>query len=362
MLGQHLDLTVWCQAAHEKGRTWEIEALAQHFRYEVLMGLRVGEDKYVNPGITRKLARNAFDAHLMSLNSSPTEMLAMRWFRARGIPFIWKSDGGFPRHGDYGSVSESKERAKRWLFPHAAAYLSSGPSCTEYLTYYGADPEGVIEYPYALRLPEDLLTPLEPDLRRKRRAEEKLAGCVFFNAGQFIHRKGLDVLLEAYAQVAKEGETSLLLIGAGSEEAHLRAMAEDLALPNVIFKPFLQRGALAEYFKLADAFVFPTRYDIYGHVVTEAMAHRLPVIATRWAGSAHACMRDGETGYIIDRDDVNTLAGRMRLLLDPEVRARMGAAGKRAIAPFTLERMAEKHVEAAARIMDLRKSVPGEAR
>jgi len=349
VLGQHVDLTVWCQSEHERGRTWQIEGLGGRFRFEVLPGWRIGEDKYLNPAIVHKLATASFDACIMSLNSSPTEMLAMGWLRQQQKPFIWKSDGGFPRHGEWGHVSALKEYVKRWIFPKASAYLSSGPACTHYLTYYGADPEAIVEYPFAQDMPPAHLTPVPEEERWRRREEEGLAGCVFFNAGQFVARKGLDVLLDAYAKIAAPETASLLLIGAGEQEAALREQAE--GLPNVVFKPFLQRDALAQYYSLSDVFVFPTRYDIYGLVVPEAMARGLPVIATRWAGSAHALMREGETGFVIDRDDVDTLADRMRQLLDPARRATMGAAGRAAVQGHTLESMAKQHLAAIDRVV-----------
>jgi len=78
----------------------------------------------------------------------------------------------------------------------------------------------------------------------------------------------------------------------------------------------------------ADVFVLPTRADCSPVVLGEAMAASLPIVATRVAGVPEA-VRDGETGFLIDRDDAGALRDRLeRLASSPALRARMGRAAR----------------------------------
>ena len=85
-------------------------------------------------------------------------------------------------------------------------------------------------------------------------------------------------------------------------------------------------------------FCLPTRYEPFGIVFLEAMYHSLPVVATRvWA--VPEIVEDGETGFMVPRDDADALAERLLFLLkNPEAAREMGRAGRtRAASRFTWE-------------------------
>jgi glycosyltransferase involved in cell wall biosynthesis len=84
--------------------------------------------------------------------------------------------------------------------------------------------------------------------------------------------------------------------------------------------------AIERFFGAADAFVLPTRFDIFGQVVLEAMAAGVPPVVSAAAGAAE-CVRDGETGYVLeDSRDARKLAEHMRALAsDDALRARLAA-------------------------------------
>lgn len=129
-------------------------------------------------------------------------------------------------------------------------------------------------------------------------------------------------------------------------------------LPSLVqpVNPLADARALREI----GAFVLASRYEGLPLTVLEAMRAGLPVVATD-AGGVGEAVRDGETGFLVAspaRDPeraVAELADRLdRLLADPALRARLGAAGRRAYeARFTLEPMLRSleqvYAEAAAR-------------
>jgi glycosyltransferase involved in cell wall biosynthesis len=76
----------------------------------------------------------------------------------------------------------------------------------------------------------------------------------------------------------------------------------------------------------------------------EAMAARLPVVATRVGGNPEL-IRDGENGFLVPHGDVAALADKLAALLAaPELAREMGARGRRRVeSELSLERMAEGH-------------------
>lgn len=133
-------------------------------------------------------------------------------------------------------------------------------------------------------------------------------GFVFLFAGATIHRKGFDLLLEAFSQVAAQvPDARLRLVGPRGDAAHLLerypfAPIEAVGLTD-------QRGLAAE-FRRADCLVLPSRNDSYAMVVTEALASGLPVIVSEMVG-AKDLVREGRNGWIVPAGDAVPLAERM---------------------------------------------------
>jgi len=97
---------------------------------------------------------------------------------------------------------------------------------------------------------------------------------------------------------------------------------------------------ICSHYSRAAIFVFPSLWhEPFGIPVIEAMAAGLPVVATR-GGALPEVVVDGETGILVERGDAEGLAAAIaRLLADPHLRERMGAAGRRRVQQlFTWDR------------------------
>nr|WP_227754538.1 glycosyltransferase family 4 protein [Stagnihabitans tardus] len=140
--------------------------------------------------------------------------------------------------------------------------------------------------------------------------------------------KGVPLLLEAFAAVkARHPEARLTVAGDGRIRSRLEARARALGL-EVAFPGYLDEGQVAELLAEADMLVLPSFAEGLPVVLMEALAARVPVIATQVAGVSEL-VRDGVSGLIVAPGDVAGLAVAMdRLLSDPDLRARMGAAGR----------------------------------
>jgi glycosyltransferase involved in cell wall biosynthesis len=168
----------------------------------------------------------------------------------------------------------------------------------------GAPPGKVHAVPLGVDI--SLFTP-----RAAGKPEPAPEGFTFLFAGASIHRKGFDLLLDAFARVAVPG-SRLRIVGPRGDAAHLldRSLDRSTAAERIAaVGPTDQRG-LAEELRRADCLVLPSRNDSYGMVVAEALAAGVPVLISEMVG-AKDLVTEGETGWIVPVDDVQALAERM---------------------------------------------------
>ncbi len=142
---------------------------------------------------------------------------------------------------------------------------------------------------------------------------------------------GPDVLVEAFARIhARHPHTRLLLAGAGSMAAALRARIAQLGLAGVVAMPGrLPLDAVAEEMRRLDLFVMPTvAAEAFGVAAIEASACEVPVVASR-AGGVPEAVLDGHTGLLVPPRDRDALAEAcIRLIEDPALAGRLGRAGR----------------------------------
>lgn len=156
--------------------------------------------------------------------------------------------------------------------------------------------------------------------------------------GRLVHQKGFDLLLESFAQIAPEHPAWTLTIwGEGEQRPALQVLRAELGLAGRVQLPGLTARP-GQWVEDADVFVLSSRYESFGNVITEAMAAGLPVVAFDCPWGPGDIVRDGEDGLLVPPEDVDALAAAMRrLLLDPELRARLGMAAARNVRRFARE-------------------------
>lgn len=161
--------------------------------------------------------------------------------------------------------------------------------------------------------------------------------------GQFIYRKGFDVLLKAWKNCPADDE--LYIIGDKPTEDVLRLKAL-LNLKNVYFPGYKNKTELNQYYDAADLFVLPTREDIWGLVINEAMAHGLPVITTDRCVAGLELVQNGMNGYIVPADNSEVLSERInKILNDDNLRIKMSQESLRRICSYTIENMVNEHMK-----------------
>lgn len=282
--------------------------------------------------------KKKFDVVVIHGYSSTTAMLAIAWLKLHGIPFYLEVDGGLIRE-----ESAKKYRLKKMLVGSADYWLSSGEATTDFLVHYGAVREKCIRYPFTSLDEKDILpAPVSSEEKRSLRRELGMeCDKMVLSIGQFIPRKGFDILLEAAAQM--KADADIFIVGGEPTEEYLR-LCEERKLKNVHFCGFMKKEKLLTVYRAADLFVLPTREDIWGLVIQEAMAYALPVITTDRCVAGLEMVRDGVNGYIVPVEDAAALAEKMDALLAGPM-ADMGAAALEGIRPYTIENMARGHAK-----------------
>ena len=148
--------------------------------------------------------------------------------------------------------------------------------------------------------------------------------------GRLAAVKGLPVLLEAVARLAKERpEVILRVVGYGPDRAKLEDRAKQLGIRrSVEFLGYQSQAQVRDLLRQTDTFVMASFAEGVPVVLMEAMAAGVPVVATRIAGVPEL-VEDAAHGFLVPPGDAAALAEKAAILLDDaDLRNRFGAAGR----------------------------------
>ena len=266
-----------------------------------------------------------FHANLLARRSGARTL----WFSWQNLkrnyppPFAWMERYNL-RHVE-GAIAGSHSAAEVW---RAKGYR--GPMAV--IPQFGVDP--------------DLFTP--PQARE---------GAVHFAyVGRLVEEKGVDLFLEALAQLPRGGWRATVL-GSGPLEAALRAQAARLGLGGALtFRPPLPSTRMPDFFRSVDVLVLPSRTrpnwkEQFGRVLVEAMACEVAVVGAASGEIPHVI---GEAGLLFPEGDAAALAAHLRrLLADGSLRRALGRRGReRVLANFTQEQVAARTAAFYRRLME----------
>jgi phosphatidylinositol alpha-1,6-mannosyltransferase len=194
--------------------------------------------------------------------------------------------------------------------------------------------------------------PATPEVRAKTRQQFGLDPDrpLVLGLSRLVPRKGFDVLIDAIARI--DLDVHLAIGGGGRDRERLERRARERHVEHrVTFLGRVPDEDLAGLYAAADVFAMLCRADRWGGleaegfgvVFLEAAGCAVPSIAGRGGGS-HEAVADGETGFVVPPRDVAAVRDALvRLLVDDDLRVRMGhAARRRAVEEFRYERIIER--------------------
>lgn len=339
-LGKYCELTVLFDKATstERDDSWK-EYNFKNFKGIILKGVSTDVDAAFCPSVIKYLKKDAYDYIFISNMATPTGIIAIEYLRWKKIDYFLESEGGFAKDG-----KGFKEKIKKHIMSGAKLYFSTTPIGDEYFLTYGATKDKLVKYPFTSIYEKDILkkAPSVEEkivLRNKLKMQEEK---IIISVGRFIPLKGFDVLLRAFSGL--DNNAGLYIVGGEKPTDEYVQIINELKIKNVHFIPFKLTEELNKYYEASDIFVLPTRSDVWGLVINEAMAKGLPIITTDHC-IAGTEMIDGN-GYVIPVDDEKILHKKMKeLLLDDAKRNEMSEKSLSRIHEYTFEKMAKIHMD-----------------
>ncbi|HEY8599276.1 MAG TPA: glycosyltransferase, partial [Thermomicrobiales bacterium] len=280
--------------------------------------------------LVRRLRPDLVVAHWVIPNGPPAALIA----RLTDRPLV------VSLHGSDVFLAERKAiigRGARAVFGTAAAVTACSPDLAARATKLGANPAQTATIPYGVD--PTRFRPATPDERAAIRRELGLRDDerLVLTGGRLVHKKGIDVAIDAFATAAVQGAgaSRLVIFGYGDLQDALMAQVARLGLTErVIFAGKIERDRVTALFAAADLFLLPSVHDHAGNVdglpntLLEAMATGLPIIASNVVG-VPTVIDDGVEGLLVPERDVAALSAAIAGLLHAPARAAtLGAAAR----------------------------------
>jgi glycosyltransferase involved in cell wall biosynthesis len=307
-----------------------------------------------------RLAGGDFDlVHRVTPLSPTTPSLVAARCKRLGVPFVWGPiNGGVPWPSAHRHVLRQEGE---WL-----SYLRSGhkllPGYRATRRSAAAILAGSVDAWHQLRgyhdrcvyVPENGIDPA----RFRARADQAGGGPLRLAfVGRLVPYKGCDLVLDAAADLLRQGAATLDVIGDGPQLPQLRQKVADLGVGDrVRLDGWVAHTEVAERLARSQVFTFPSIREFGGAVVLEAMATGLVPIVVDYAGPAEHVTP--ETGYRIEVGPPAEIAARLRMVLeslaaDPALRAAMAERARlRAETHYTWSAKAEQILQVYRWVLD----------
>jgi glycosyltransferase involved in cell wall biosynthesis len=310
---------------------WDEERLPGYA--EVLPGGWVrflGARVHANPGAVAHIRRTRPDVAVVAGYSGLTNQAVMCWLKATRTPWVFYGEiPGFQNRGRVGRALRALARwpAVRWS--HGIAAVGTRAAAA----YRALAPRRlpVANIPYFCDMSAfasaRTTAPTGPDRPLR-----------FLYCGQLVHRKGVDLLVRAFARLAQRHEhVRLRLVGDGELLPDLRTRVPESVRGRIEFTGFLQVNQLPAQFADADVFLLPSRHDGWGVVVNQALAAGLAVVCSDAVGATDL-VAPGENGLIVPAGDEDALYRAMdELAADPEKTRRFAERSRTAATDWAPE-------------------------
>jgi len=183
-------------------------------------------------------------------------------------------------------------------------------------------------------------------------------GRIILAMGRLHRQKGFDILIEAFAALS-DPSMRLVILGEGEERAALEAQTKNLGVEARVHLPGFDARP-ERWLAYTDLFVLSSRWEGFGHVLAEAMAAGVPVIAARAPHGPEEIIEDGKTGLLVPVADPVALTQAMaRLLDDRDWACRLAAQARITVERFALPVIADQYAEQIERVARLRDAAGG---
>lgn len=344
-LGKYCDLTVLYEryTSAERDAAW-VGDKAINFKEVYLKLTHFGVEQARGGALRKYIKHHKSDVLIFANYASPASLEAIIWCRLNKRKYVISWDGGF-----YKEEPLLKKLLKKIILCGAEKHLISCDELKKYLFSLGVPQYRIYKYPFTSIRENDIVNIEDVTLEEKMRFRRELGieeKNVVLSVGQMIPRKGIDILIKA--AVGLNNSVGVYIVG-GEPSKEMVELKEQLKLSNVHFVDFKVKEELKKYYSAADVFVFPTREDIWGLVVNEAMSRGLPVISSNRSIAAQEMIIDGENGFMVEPENEKSLHNAILTFLnDDSISANMFKNCLKISKEYTIEAMAKSQAEILA--------------
>ena len=339
-LSNHFDLHVIFErkSASDRNKGFYFEENYK-FTTHKIHGIKVGREGFISNGVKKHLEWNEYDLIIMNGYSHHAEMKAINWMKKWHAPYVLYINGGTIKKESF-----LKKKIKHHFISRANAYFSPDEESNKYLVHYGANPKVIYNYPYSTIYEKEICyqKPNKDELRKELGINFDK---VFVSSGQLIARKNYISLVKEWKKYPEN--YGLFLIGDGKQRKEIEKLIKTENIKNVVLTGFLPREKMFKYFQAADCFLFPSKEDIYGHVINEALSQGLPVISTNKVNSAIKLVKNEENGFLLEFLEGEEFRKAIEEVINNDFSNECIKTAK----ANTIEVMAERHIEMIEEVM-----------
>jgi len=341
----NFDFKVFTLAMNEENREWKITKNKIKYDYQILPGwhffIRSKEISiHLNRGILKIFCEYNPDIVITSGYDSLAYWQAFLYCKIFKKKFIiWNGSNLLTTHSKGGI----RGKLKHIIIKGANGYIAYGIKAKEYLEYFGANPghiyisRNTVDMSYLYDKVFQYRNSISFEKERQRYPKHLL-----LYVGRLTKGKGIIQVLKLLKNLA-DPELGFIIVGSGPEEKKLKAYCTQNKLRNVFFEGFRQQDRLPMYYALADIFIFPSFYDIWGLAVNEALASGLYVLCSKYAGASYDLIKEGWNGEVFDPnniDEISKLIIKIKEKIE-DIRKKREIINQHACKEFSIERSAE---------------------
>lgn len=288
---------------------------------------------------TDEIIKAQGDIYLLDGYGFAGQVDLINFLSRRRIPFLISVDGGILDS----SESRIKFLFKKWIMSKASAFLSTSEDTDRFIQHYVGEDKNIYRHLFSGLNISDVQKSAaniaeKKALRNELKIDDKFT---VISVGKFIHRKGFDILIKALKYT--DNNTQVLFVGASDHEIYDN-LIDDSNRNKIKFIGFCDKELLEKYYRASDLMLLPTRHDVWGLVIPEAMAQGVPVVTTEWCMAGKAMLDKND---IIERENIQQTAQKINEYdhMPEEEREAKGNENIKRVLPYCIENAVKDDVK-----------------